>query len=307
MDKPPVFRSDRLADLLVWVEQNLDRPLTLESIAAQAGLSPYHFSRLFSARMGRGVMMHVRGRRLIKAAQRLAADPTVRLIDLAFDCGFESQEAFTRAFGRVFGVAPGRFRQGFAVTPIEGQYPMTMPDEADVSVVQLPDLARLAAFTVAGVASRFNEGSKANIPQLWSRLVGALPLNGQDPSWTTYGVVWGVDAAEGSFDYMAGVKVVPGASLPVGFTTIDIPAADYAVFRITLNGGPVHPQVKAAMGRIWGELVPAAGLKVAQSPDFELYDGEFAPDRPGAVIDFHLPVESTSRRERGRPAPATSN
>lgn len=168
---------------------------------------------------------------------------------------------------------------------------MTMPNEADVSVAQLPELTRLAAFTVAGVAGRFSEANKANIPQLWSKLIGALPLEGQDPGWTTYGVVWGVEPGEGSFAYMAGVKVAPGASLPSGFTAIDIPAADYAVFRITLNGGPVHPQVKAAMGKIWGELVPATGLKVAQSPDFELYDGEFAPDRPGAVIDFHLPVE----------------
>ncbi|MDB5438945.1 MAG: AraC family transcriptional regulator [Caulobacteraceae bacterium] len=292
MDKPAASRPDRLAELLAWMEAHLDQPLTLETIAARAGLSPYHFSRLFSARMGRSVMMHVRGRRLIKAAQRLTGDPEVRLVDLAFDSGFESQEAFTRAFGRVFGVAPGRFRQGFAVAPLEGQYPMTMPDEVEVAVSQAPELAILDAFTVAGPSARFHDATSANIPQLWSKLIGALPFAGQEPSWETYGVVWGVDKADGTFDYMAGVKASPGASLPAGFTTIPIPAGAYAVFRVTLNGGPLHPQVKAAMARIWGELVPASGLKVAQGPDFEFYDGRFAPDRPGAVIDFHLPVET---------------
>ncbi len=44
------------------------------------------------------------------------------------------------------------------------------------------------------------------------------------------------------------------------------------------------------MATIWGELVPASGLIVADSPDFELYDGRFAPDRPGTVIDVHVPV-----------------
>jgi AraC family transcriptional regulator len=240
--------------------------------------------------MGRSVMAHVRGRRLVKAAQRLIDDPDVRLIDLAFDCSFDSQEAFTRAFRRVFGVSPGRFRRGFAVTPLEGQYPMTMPDIATAPVVRLPDPVAMAAFAVAGPSRRFDEGSKADIPQLWSKLIGALPFEGQVPSWATYGVVWGVDRSEGSFDYMAGVGVNPDATVPEGFVIKTIPAASYAVFRITLNGGALHPQVKAAMAMIWGELIPAAGLKVADSPDFELYDGEFSPNRPGAVIDFHVPI-----------------
>lgn len=273
-----------------WIEHHLDDPLSVEVIAEISGLSPYHFSRLFSARMGRGVMAHVRGRRLVRAAQRLADDPALRLIDLAADCGFDSQEAFTRAFSRTFGVAPGRFRRGFNVTPIEGQYPMTMP-ETDVTVTQLPDLVVLEAFTVAGPQRRFDESNKAEIPQLWSQMLGALPFPGQAPEWTTYGVVWNVDRAEGYFDYLAGVGVEAGVALPAGFSALKIPGGRYAVFRITLNGGAVHPQLKSAMARIWGELVPAAGLKVAEGPDFERYDSEFAPTMKGAVIDFYLPVE----------------
>jgi AraC family transcriptional regulator len=275
----------------MWIEQHLDDPLTVEIIADRAGLSPYHFSRLFSARMGRSVMAHVRGRRLVKVAHRLVDDPSARLIDLALDCGFESQEAFTRAFQRVFGVAPGRFRRGFAVTPIEGQYPMVMPNGGAADVAQLPDLVSLGTFSVAGPSARFDEATKANIPQLWSKLIGSLPFTGQKPSWATYGVVWAADRAEGSFDYMAGVEIEAGIALPEGFIAKELKAATYMVFRITLNGGPLHPQIKNAMAKIWGELVPASGLKLADAPDFERYDGEFAPTRPGAVIDFHVPVE----------------
>jgi AraC family transcriptional regulator len=278
-----------LAAVAIWIEQQLDTPLSVETIAAYAGLSPYHFSRLFSAAMGRGVMAHVRGRRLVRAAKRLVADADLRLVDLALDCGFDSQEAFTRAFTRVFGVAPGRFRRGFSVTPIEGQYPMSMA-ESEVSVVHLPGLMALDAFSIAGPRRRFDDGNKAEIPQLWSQLLGALPFAGQLPGWTTYGVVWNVDRAEGHFDYMAGVGVVEDAVLPSGFATLRIPGGRYAVFRITLNGGAVHPQIKSAMARIWGELVPAAGLQVAEGPDFERYDGNFAPTKKGAVIDFYLPV-----------------
>jgi AraC family transcriptional regulator len=291
MSKPDLPRAERFAELLEWIEQHLDEPLTVASIADRAGLSAYHFSRLFAARVGRSVMAHVRGRRLVKAARRLMHEPQLRLVDLAFDCGFESQEAFTRAFGRVLGVAPGRFRQGFAVTSSAGQPPMTVPDAVDVAVARLPELVAVDAFTVAGPAGRFDRATKAGIPQLWSRLIGGLPFQGQAPSRATYGVVWSADRLEGSFHYMAGVKVTSVASLPEGFTTLPVPAATYAVFRITLNGGALHPQIKVAMARIWGELVPGCGLKIAESPDFELHDGRSALDRPGALIDFHLPVE----------------
>ena len=284
--------SDPFIALVAWLEQQLDQPLTLAQVAAQAGYSPFHFSRLFTARMGRSVMAHVRGRRLVRGARRLCVDPDLKLVDLAFDCGFESQEAFTRAFKRVFGVSPGRFRSGLAVDPIEGQYPMTAPTTRTASVVRLPDLARLPAFHVAGPARRFDEATKSEIPQLWSALVGALPFEGQVRNWATYGVVSSVDEGQGSFQYLAGVGVEPGCVPPPGFSTMEIPAADYAVFRITLDGSALHPQVKQAMAVVWGELLPASGLKLAGGPDFELYDGRFDPLKAGAVIDLHVPVQA---------------
>ncbi|MFC5342432.1 helix-turn-helix domain-containing protein [Brevundimonas staleyi] len=290
MDTAPTSFADRLTAMVDWIEAHLDAPLTLAAIAERAGLSPYHFSRVFSARMGRSVMAHVRARRLIRAARRLVDDPDLKLVDLAFDCGFESQEAFTRAFVRIFGTSPGRFRRGFAVTPMEGQYPMTAATHA-AAVVQLPDLKTMEAFTVAGPSRRFDQADKSDIPQLWTRLIGALPFEGQVASWNTYGVVWGFDREEGSFAYMAGVGVEPDATPPEGFELKAIPAATYLVFRITLDGSAVHPQIKAAMERIWGELVPASGLTLAESPDFELYDGEFEPTTPGVTLDFHVPVK----------------
>ena len=290
MDRTQPTEVDPFVLLVGWLEQQLDQPLTLEQVAARAGLSPYHFSRLFTARMGRSVMAHVRGRRLVRGARRLCDEPELKLVELAFDCGFESQEAFTRAFKRVFGVSPGRFRTGFAVEPIEGQYPMNAPAAHTASVVRLPELASFAAFRVAGPARLFDEATKAEIPQLWSVLIGALPFAGQTPSWATYGVVSSVDKGEGCFRYMAGVGVTPECEPPPGFTAMEIPAATYAVFRITLDGSALHPQVRQAMAAIWGELLPQSGMKVVDGPDFELYDGRFDPQKAGSVIDFHVPV-----------------
>ncbi|HEY9028780.1 MAG TPA: AraC family transcriptional regulator [Burkholderiaceae bacterium] len=228
----------------------------------------------------------------MRGARRLCDEADLRLVGLAFDCGFESQEAFTRAFKRVFGVSPGRFRSGFAVDPIEGQYPMTVFTAVPVPVVRLPALAMLPAFTVAGPARRFDEATKSEIPQLWSALIGALPFPGQVRSWATYGVVSSVDAGEGGFQYLAGVGVEPGCVPPPGFSTMEVPAATYAVFRITLDGSALHPQVRQAMAAVWGELIPASGLTLVPGVVFELYDGRFDPQKAGSVIDFHVPVQA---------------
>ena len=292
MDRATSSDPDPFVALVAWIEQQLDEPLTLDAIAARAGLSSYHFSRLFTARMGRSVMAHVRGRRLVRGARRLCDEPELKLVDLAFDCGFESQEAFTRAFKRVFGISPGRFRNGFAVEPIEGQFPMHAPTDSVAPVVQLPGLVTLPAFHVAGPQRRFDDASKSEIPQLWSALIGALPFAGQVRSWATYGVVSGVDPGDGCFQYMAGVGVEPDCVPPQGFATMAIPGATYVVFRITLNGSALHPQVKQAMAAIWGKLIPASGLTLAGGPDFELYDGRFDPQKAGSVIDFHVPVKA---------------
>ena len=92
--------SDFLGDVLAYIDGNLSEPINVTELAAVAGFSPYHFSRLFTARFGESVMSYVRTCRLQAAANKLIGDAPPTLAQLSFDCGFESQEAFTRAFRR---------------------------------------------------------------------------------------------------------------------------------------------------------------------------------------------------------------
>lgn len=289
MDGYSHHRQD-FESILAWIEAELEQPLTLETIARHAGLSPYHFSRLFTARTGRSVMAHVRHLRLVKSARRLAADPRLKLIDLALDCGFESQEAFTRAFRRTFGTSPGRLRQAYLFPTEETGMPV-VPETSGVRVELLPERVRRAAFSVAGLSHRFDQGTKLAIPGLWARLEELMPFPGQIGR-ETYGVVSSVNRADGSFLYMAAGRLDPAAATPAGLTRQDVPAGTYAVFRLTMAGGPVHPQVNAAMRIIWSELIPTAGLEPQDAPDYELYAGDLPPDQPGAVIDYHVPLQT---------------
>jgi AraC family transcriptional regulator len=279
---------DFLAAVLAYIEAHKYEPLTVAELAAVAGFSPYHFSRLFTARFGMAVMSYVRDCRLQAAALRLTGDAPPPLTGLAFDCGYESQEAFTRAFARRYGVPPGQFkREALQQQPREKSMSDT---KTAASVEHLPDLVRREAFTVAGVGAVFDEQNKSGIPGLWPRLIRGLPLKGQ-VSAVTYGVCRMENKAEGRFSYMAGVEITGDDPLPDGFERVALAAQSYAVFRLTLDSSPLHPQMQAAMPKIWGELLPKSGLKTVPAPDLEVYPGDFEPMRKGSYVDMYIAVE----------------
>jgi AraC family transcriptional regulator len=160
-----VTRRDAIDEVLSHIEAELFSPLSVSSLAAVAGLSAYHFSRMFNARTGDSVMSYVRRRRMEQAASRLTDDDPPALVQLAFDCGFESQEAFTRAFARIYGITPGRFKREH-IKHME----TLMSKTSRANIVLLGEPVRHGAFTVAGVAARIENAHKEVIPTLWPKL-----------------------------------------------------------------------------------------------------------------------------------------
>ncbi|HKF64144.1 MAG TPA: AraC family transcriptional regulator [Dongiaceae bacterium] len=283
--------GDRFDQVLAHIEANLFEPLSVGGLAAVAGLSAFHFSRLFTARVGESVMSHVRRKRMLHAAARLRGARPPALAELAFDCGFESQEAFTRCFKQVFGVTPGHFRRDLGQSQIMMERQMPTLATAKPNLALLDGIKHRDAFTVAGLSTRIEGMNKEVIPTLWPRLFQHLPIAGRKGG-ESYGVCWGADLKEGSFNYMAAVEIEPGARPPEEFTTLKIPAQSYRVFRLTLDGGEIHPQMKAAVEEIWSERLPKSGWRLTSGIDFESYGAAFNPTAAGAVIDIHVPVEA---------------
>ncbi len=260
-------RTDPLERARRHIEQNLDADLSLADVAAAAGLSPFHFSRAFAGRFGFSPMAFVRARRLEIAAERLRAGPRTSIIDLALDTGFDSQEGFTRAFARMFGVAPGRYRAGERPPKSERLKAVTahLPP---ANLSQAPAPARKPAMRIAGVAANYDETTIHQIPQLWRGLDPHLPLKGQAHGGT-FGVCAAGPGGQGlqmSLHYIAGVEIGPDAEVPEGFEVLELPARSYLVFRQVLDGGPLHPQMQAAVREIWGQRVPGSGCVLAKAP-----------------------------------------
>ena len=289
---PPELTDDPLERARLQIDAHLFEPVTLAQFARAAGLSAYHFSRQFTARFGTSPMAYVRARRLATAANRLFDVPPPSLINLAFDCGFDSQEGFTRAFKRAFGVSPGLYRRQGVRRHIEETLTMTQTLSPRANLTQAPTPVRKDALRIAGFSGRFNDADKAGIPRLWDRLIAALPVTGQVGE-ESYGVCVEATGGEpGDMRYMAGVALSPGASAPAGMEVIELAPQHYLVFRQTMDGGEVHPQMQRAAKEIWGERLPKSGRRLVQAPDLEFYPGDSTPDQAGAWVEWWVPVEA---------------
>jgi AraC-like DNA-binding protein len=95
---------------LNFIEQHLTDNIQLQSLSKHAGYSKFHLHRIFKKMIGKSVVEYVRERRITQAAKDLITTDQ-RVIDIALQYRFGSQESFTRAFKKVYDMTPGRYRK----------------------------------------------------------------------------------------------------------------------------------------------------------------------------------------------------
>lgn len=98
-----------IEDSLIYIENHLHEPLSLETVARAFNLSKYYFHRLFSAMMGCSLNQYVLSRRL-NASLKFIEDDHLSLTDIAYVLNFSTPSSFTRAFKRQYGITPSSLR-----------------------------------------------------------------------------------------------------------------------------------------------------------------------------------------------------
>lgn len=116
---PAAAYAQRMNRVLDHIDQHLDTPLELATLADAAHFSAFHFHRVFVAWMGETLGDYVRRRRLEVAAVHLAGDHSLSVLQVALAVGFGSGEAFARAFKSRFGCTPTAWRADTAQRWVE--------------------------------------------------------------------------------------------------------------------------------------------------------------------------------------------
>jgi len=106
----PARDRRRAVEAALWLEEHAHEAVDLDTISRQAGLSAFHFLRLFARVLGVTPHQYLVRCRLRHAA-RLLADPARSITDVAFDVGFADLSNFVRTFRRAAGLSPRAFRK----------------------------------------------------------------------------------------------------------------------------------------------------------------------------------------------------
>ena len=174
-DRRPTFGA-----VLAHIDAHPDDDLRLQRLSKLAGVSRFHFHHLFSAHFGVGVHRYVTLVRLRRAAYQLAFRQRLRVVDVAFAAGYESPEAFARAFKKAVGQTPSAFRarpdwsrwnaMNHHLTELRGRA-ATQASEAEVTIAELAPI-RVAALELRTRPLRVGEALRSLIA--W-RIENRLP------------------------------------------------------------------------------------------------------------------------------------
>ncbi|MER9845645.1 AraC family transcriptional regulator [Mesorhizobium australicum] len=270
---------------LWFVESHLPEAVTLDDVAQSSGVSRFHVTRAFGAATGRSVMGYMRSRRLTEAARRLAGGAP-DILCVALDAGYNSHEAFTRAFRDQFGTTPELVRAQGSTETLDLVEPILM-DNSLLTTLEPPRFETSRPFLIAGLGERYSCESSAGIPMQWQRFA---PYIGHIPGQVAgvfYGVCLNGDDA-GNFDYVVGVEVRDFADLPKEFQRVRVPARKYAVF--------THREhistIRRTINTIWNSWLPASGHEVADAPEFERYGPEFDARTGNGGLEIWVPVKA---------------
>jgi AraC family transcriptional regulator len=270
---------------LWFIESHFAGEITLDDVANMAGVSRYHMTRAFGDVTGYPVMRYVRGRRLTEAARSLA-NGARDILAVALDTGYQSHEAFTRAFREQFGVTPEAVRDQGHVANINLLEPIKMEESIGTTVPPIR-FERADVLLIAGIGHRYTCETSAGIPAQWQRFLPHLGTVQGQVGRTAYGVRSNSDD-EGSFDYTCGVAVSGFSDVPSDCSRLRIAAQKYAVFSHREH----ISTIRSTWSTIWNKWLPESGHQLVDAPDFERYGEEFDSHTGIGGLEIWVPIKA---------------
>lgn len=237
-----------------YIEKNLDTDINMAELSRVSMYSPWYSYRLFVSWLQMTPAVYIRRLRLSKSALRLR-DEKVKIIDIAFDAGFESVDGYQRAFHREFGCNPYEYSvnpvpiylfkpYGIKYAKLRKDTKMKEVKSVFVQTIEKPE--RKVLIKRGKKATNYYEYCEEVSCDVWGLLTSIKALGGEpvclwlpakyiEPSTSEY-----VQGVEVSMDY--------SGKVPEGFDVIELPKSQYLMFR----GEPFEEEdFEEAIGQVW--------------------------------------------------------
>lgn len=296
-------QNNIIRDLLYWIDTHLDQPLFLDNVAAKAGYSKWHLQRMFKNITQQAIGSYIRARRLSRAAValRLTSRP---ILDIALQYRFDSQQTFTRAFKKQFGITPALYRRSEDWCATGMQPPITLEKQKlpNVSFVTLPPKHLMGI-----------EQTCSYILEEWSTACAEMRKHFwqyyQDKAKNIPNEVYGLHSVVHSSEkddeqtvlYITAVEPQYDDNKNNLYHSIIIEGGDYA--RFTFEGKPTKSDLQQFLYMIYGVYMPNLNLTRRAGHDIEHYhlkdpnNPECSYDNPEnhmIAFDYFVPIKKTT-------------
>ena len=252
-----------------YIEENITNTIEVEEVAKIALSSTFHFQRMFYMITGVTLTEYIRRRRLTIATQEIISGK--KIIDVAYKYGYETPEAFAKAFKKMYGISPsGSKKPGIKLNSYPRiSFHISIKGEKNMDY----KIEKKESFTVIGRQLRTTLKDGENLMQIpkfaedciidgsyqWlcSR-VGKLGL---------LDIAKDFDKVKDEFYYMLAIEDT-GEDLPEGYVKSVVPAATWAVFE---SVGALPEAIEDTNRRIFTEWLPSTGYEHDHAPEIAAY------------------------------------
>lgn len=281
-----------------YIESHIETNISVIDVCDNTHYSKWEFQRVFRAFTGDSVGGYLRARRLTLAAETLMNDSEKRILDVAIESNFGSQEAFARAFKTQFTVSPTEIR---AHSNLYRKFKKPRLTEISLQhlnkhIVKEPLIIDFPARHFVGMTTQMKTHLSADsdfvtlAPQLWMQFNQRRKEISARIKGDSFGFAISQDGDmnEDYLKYMASVQVADSREIPRDMELLSLKPMTYALFE---NVG--HEEVsRYTIDYIYGIWLQNSDYERAEGYDYEVFRPDFKIGDPLSVSTYCLPVRS---------------
>ena len=284
---------DRMNNAVDYIELNLTDEISYEKLAQIACCSTYHFQRMFSFITGVPLSEYIRRRRLTLAAFELQTS-NIKVIDVAIKYGYESPEAFSRAFKNLHGVMPISARDiGVSLKAFPKMtFSISIKGVSEMNY-RIEEKEPFEVFGLELKTTVVNGQCYKDIPEYWmacgqdGRGQALLQTAGKKTGEVIDAGVTYDHNANGDMSYMVGC-IKKDQMVSPEYKTLTIPKQTWAIFQTEWKSEDDDEKLHEVWGRIYSEWFPVASYEHADCDiDMEMYFGDL---QSGYSAEIWIPV-----------------
>lgn len=262
-------QESHIRELLVWIEDNLTNPLSLDIVSAKSGYSKWYLQRMFKKQTSLSLASYIRARRLYLAAFALRYTQ-ISILDISIEYQFDNQQTFSRCFKKHFAESPSVYRHARKQDFSHLVRSLSVNQPGDIKVDRIK--VAKGQYAIRGKSYPYHlditDLDKSHLPIRSKIKETFYALLGERPALTYSLAQFVPDGERVRVDYTLGVAADCPVSDGAGLEALPDISGDFC--RFCYAGKPVA--LNDHIVQMYTQVLPQLGLARREGPDLTMFN-----------------------------------